>query len=649
MKIDFFLLVFFFQIKSPNVLVPVMKVSCKQTFIGIWFHDDSLTSEEQDNMKLELNQTFYYYRIFVNDKDFCQYIDPDRLVAKIFLIISIAESSKLTSLYSSAELYPQIFEKVYTYLSVSNSTFPCSNTNTTDNLFVQINKDIQDFIKRTDRLNCNRHEMDTEPILVNSYYENKPPVSLSVFNPRCQQTRPIRHLTKESLHFLCFLTMVDILRQISGYNKEELQEMWTTFRVIYQGNQTQLDYIDELEKSYEPCEAIKYYTGNSCLSRTINQACHTENMQEIFTFRGYISDLHKQLVTWHEQDKKIDLKSLITMVYRGKPLSGSVLQQLLDNAEGLISMNGFLSTTISDEVASHYHGDDQVQQVNEGYRPVLFVFELGTTIKQPYAYIGTCSTKPDELEVLFTLGSIWRIKSISINESLYIITLTSCDDLDSQTADLFNKYTNDECNFSSIGDILIALGDNDAAEWFYTKMLKQESLDNNRRQNLYFKIGNIRFDKKDYSVARDNYDKALSLLPSLTNELGTSDSFVPLYVYDNQPSSIAIHNNMAFIHANDRDFTNAIDHYNQALTVENGSKSQIATVHDNLGRLYFATSDYEKSQQNHAKAVELIDEKHAYWVEFNRNLNTVNQRCEHLKKKKQNDQTERTSIDAPAQ
>ena len=58
-------------------------------------------------------------------------------------------------------------------------------------------------------------------------------------------------MTKESLNFLCFLTMTDILRQISSYTNEELIEMWTSCRDQYKENQIQLDYIDKLQSTYD--------------------------------------------------------------------------------------------------------------------------------------------------------------------------------------------------------------------------------------------------------------------------------------------------------------------------------------------------------------------------------------------------------------
>ncbi len=43
-----------------------LKSNPKQTFIGIWLHDDNLMDDEKHKMELYLNQTFYYYLIFTD-------------------------------------------------------------------------------------------------------------------------------------------------------------------------------------------------------------------------------------------------------------------------------------------------------------------------------------------------------------------------------------------------------------------------------------------------------------------------------------------------------------------------------------------------------------------------------------------------------
>ncbi|CAF3909130.1 unnamed protein product [Rotaria sordida] len=300
-------------------------------------------------------------------------------------------------------------------------------------------------------------------------------------------------------------------------------------------------------------------------------------------------------------------------------------------------MNGFLSTTIIDNVASFYHGDDQINKVNEGYKPVLFVFEIDTRIKQPYAYIGDCSTKPDEAEVLFSLGTIWRIKSIKLDKHLCTIELTPCDECDSQSAELLKQYTKNGCDLSSVGDILLELGNHDEAEWFYEKMLKQDALDNETRGILYYKIGMIRLDKKDRSVALENFKKAAPLLPSSFNESDERRTPRPLYIYDNQVPLIAIYNNMGFIHEENSEFKEAANCYKQALNVKNGSPSEIATVYNNLGLLYYRCGSYEKAREHHGKTIELIDESYPNWVEFKKNFDRADERWQHLMNKKQND------------
>jgi hypothetical protein len=497
-------------------------------------------------------------------------------------------------------------------------------------LFEQINKDLQNYtgtrssFNRVENEVCNKHKSSSTSLI------DRPPPSLSVFNSEIRTNTPIRHMTKESLNFLCFLRMTDILRRIPSYTHGELLEMWVRCRELYKKNQPQLDYIDQLENTYDESEAIQYYTGNSCLSRTVNQACHTENMKDIFTFRVFISDLHKRLVQYHKQEEKNDLKSSIRMVYRGKPLSGSVLQQLVDNVGGLISMNGFLSTTVVNEVASYYHGDDQISKVRVGYRPVLFLFKINTTIKQPYAYIGDCSTKPDEAEVLFSLGTIWRIKSVTIDKDPCLVELTSYEESDLQSIEILKKHTEEGCDLSSIGDILLKLGDDDQAEWFYGKMLKQTSLDVETKGSLYHKIGMIRFEKNDYPIALEKLLTAANLLPSSTNNMGEIIASRPRCLCDDQSPFITMYVNMGIIYEKDGQFEKAINSYKQAVKIRDESRLGLAIAHNHLGLLHFSLGKYEEAREHHMKAMELVDEGNPNWIEFQRNFNTANERCQHL-------------------
>jgi hypothetical protein len=107
---------YLFQIKLLIVALSMVKATYKQTCIGIWFHGNSFLSNLQDKMKLYLNQTFYYYRIFVNEDDFYTYIDEERLTAKIFLIISTLLDSSLDCLIRLINIQKYLKKSTFSYL-----------------------------------------------------------------------------------------------------------------------------------------------------------------------------------------------------------------------------------------------------------------------------------------------------------------------------------------------------------------------------------------------------------------------------------------------------------------------------------------------------------------------------------------------------
>ncbi|CAF3860924.1 unnamed protein product [Rotaria sp. Silwood1] len=383
--------------------------------------------------------------------------------------------------------------------------------------------------------------------------------------------------------------MTDILIGIN-YDREELLDTWTACRNLYKENNIQLDEIDELAEKYEERKAIEYYTGTACLSRVVNQVCHTEDIRQIFSFRVYMSDLHNLLVSHYIEGEKNGIRSCIKDVYRGKPLSGSVLQQLIDNEHGLISMNGFLSTTIDQDVALEFAGYNQ--QIDKGYKSTLFLLTIEKEVRRPYAYIGHCSAMQNETEVLFSLGTIWRIKSVTHTKN------------------------------PSLGDISHELGNDDEAEWFYGKMLEQDSINGITRGILCYKIGMIQYEKGDLSGALENLIKATSLLQPQINE----SDMIRLPFFE-------IFNTVGSIHHKNNSFGKAIQYFEKALQEQNESTSETAKVHDNLGVLYYGRGSYEKAREHLEKSLCLIDESHPHWKEFNSHLHYAKKRCQHLANK----------------
>jgi len=597
----------------------------KQTFIGIWFHDNNLSEDQQSKMRLHLNRTFYHYQIFVDMGKLSAYVNKERLVANIFFIIS--HHSLYSSLIELVQHRIELFEKIYIYLPLSThtaATTPCFMTSNRSRLFERLSTDISNYNIKQNSSTIVTNNTSIEPDPASACYIYGTPSLESIPVKSSMRSTPIHHLTKEPLKFLYFLLITDIICQTPSTTKE-LSEMWIACRNLYLDNHVQLDYIDKLLSNYKKYEVAKYYTGNSCLSRVINQACHTENIRWIFTFRAYMSDLHRQLEMFHRS--RSDNNILNHTLFRGKPLSGSVLQQIIDNNGGLMLMNGFLSTSIDRRVAFEYHGDEHI---SEGYRAVLFQFNVSGTIKQPYADISYFSTKPDESEVLFSLGIIWRIESVECNQNPCIIKLTSSNQHDLLRTRIAETYINTQIPLLKLGDILQELGDDIQAEWCYRKILEDKSLDSEICSQLHYKIGLIRFKKHDHPVALHNFELSASLATSsnhLLHKIGLSRY---IHKHDNGVSLIAIHNNRGLLYAKNKRVTDAIMCYQQALC-EKGRGEELAIVNNNLGLLYYENGRYIEAYHHHLKAIDLINNSHRLWPEFNRNFDRSNQHLTYLR------------------
>lgn len=590
----------------------MVKPTYKQPFMGIWFHDNRLPTDNQKIMESYLNRIFHYYRIFVDMLEFSKYIGNDGLVTKIVIIISDLE--RYSSLIKLTERNEERFQRVYVFLTVEVSTPNCFMTTNMKILYEKISTDLSDINNDIKSNQLVEDPFDDDLNLENICDSKRMLLLISVFDNKSEQTISIQQLTKESLEFLYFLTMIEILLQIS-HNPIEQTEMWEFCRKIYV-NDAQLNYIDKLSMSYSACDAIKYYTGNPGLSCIVNQICRTRNFEYIFKFRVYITDLHKQLNKHSIQQQENDIKPCITQVYRGIVLPKSVIQQLIDNIGGLISMGGFLSTTVDPEVANIYAGYDHV---SDEYRSVQLLFQINKKIRQPYAYIADQSLVIDDLEVLFSISTIWRVKSVNYTENPCRIKLMSCDEFDSQLNKLYENYAGAKCTLLSLGDILFELGKYYEAERVYQQMLDENSNSNEICRDLHYRIGITRFISKDYHVALEEFKKVESMF-QLSNEVSCSQ---PLDPNCRQFSYVPMYNNMGIICEIQQKFQEAIRYYDKALQ-GNDSLLELATIYNQSGRLYWTIGSYNKARIHLAKAVDIIAENEPQRITFQENLDRVN-------------------------
>ena len=375
-------------------------------------------------------------------------------------------------------------------------------------LFTKISKDIESYLNK-------QQLSSTIKPLPKSCRESIILPPWSVWNSKITENS-FRYWKKESPEFFLFQTLTRILTHMKCDHDQSLVEMFTECRLYYIDNPTEVKKIDDVKNSYNATNAIWHYTTDTFLFRLVGRAFRSEDFEHIFKFRRYIIDLHWEL------DKLIKEQEILQetiRLYRGKKLCTTILQQLRDNAGALISMNGFLSTTHNRQTALEVFAGAG-QSINDR-ESVLFEFCIDEAISETYARISWLSQYPEEEEVLFTIGSIWRINSVKKeNDQYWIVTLSSCSDVYFKMIQFFEEVT-DDSTFLMLGDVLRELGQHTKAEKFYYKMLDEPIIKDEIRAILYYNIAMINIEQNKDSEALRNLHEARKIYSYKSNQYRT--------------------------------------------------------------------------------------------------------------------------------
>ncbi|CAF1561418.1 unnamed protein product, partial [Didymodactylos carnosus] len=236
----------------------------------------------------------------------------------------------------------------------------------------------------------------------------------------------VRDLTIDSAQFLGFQLLMDmILRLDQTYTVK--QEMLEACQLRYKNDSYSLREINEFERTYKSEDAVTWYTRDGFLHRLLNESLRMENIDLIFKLRYFIYDLHNQIneLYYNARSSSTTKDQRLLTLYRGQTMSIKDLEDLRQNINCLVSMNSFLSTTNDREAAIFFSGDGITPDIS--HVSVLYEIEIDTTIESttPYAKVDYQSIFRDESEVLFTMGSVFRIRLVQeIKERLWNVTLT---------------------------------------------------------------------------------------------------------------------------------------------------------------------------------------------------------------------------------
>ncbi|CAM4962289.1 unnamed protein product [Rotaria socialis] len=282
-------------------------------------------------------------------------------------------------------------------------------------------------------------------------------------------------------------------------------------------------YIEERSKNDRLVmkKALWWYTRESFFYKTLNAALRNQNIHIIFLFRGFISDIHRQLKAYQANDT--------LRVYRSQMISSNELETLRQSCDQFISINSFFSTSIDKEQALSFLNSCDV---GDNIEPVLFEIDANPALvtSKPFADVSLYSEFTDESEVLFMLGSIFRLKNVKRRSDgkVWIVRMTLCsdDDHDLKQAfiDMKDRFLSSDINLQTLVKLLWEMGELNLAEKYFMRLLEQLSPDDPLLGDLYHDLERLASNAGNLNKSMEWRQKAIALK---NQKQPTSKSTIP--------------------------------------------------------------------------------------------------------------------------
>ncbi|CAF4196021.1 unnamed protein product, partial [Adineta steineri] len=243
----------------------------------------------------------------------------------------------------------------------------------------------------------------------------------------------IQYILGDSAVFFWYRFFFNILDHLKHTDIAK-HEMISRVRAIYEDNMCRLAEIGLFENAYYSDDVISWYTKDSFFDLHLNRALRSHDINEIFLWRFYISDLDRKLREL--RSKQMDSQS--KCVFRGQRLYTYNLRKLATSVGKLISMTSFLSTTSDYHLAKIFAGNTPVDSPVQSV--VYNIFIESNTNKIVYADISELSVCKEEDEHLFSIRSLFRIERVEYSDNIWCIDLTAVDEDDQQFGTVINPW-----------------------------------------------------------------------------------------------------------------------------------------------------------------------------------------------------------------
>lgn len=399
----------------------------------------------------------------------------------------------------------------------------------------------------------------------------------------------------------------DVLLEDTKLSQNEIVAF---FRETLAGNASELKYVNQFEEYYESKDAIHWFTRDIFLYRLLNRALREKDIITLYEMRYFIKDLYLKLKElFNTQLSCCSVFFTETTVYRGQLMNNlDFNQKIRNNIGGFFSLSSFMSTTRIRALALSYAGNNNSSNIRQE-QSVLFEIPIDTSIvKFPYAEIWKESAFGEgEQEVLFTMGTIFRIISITeeLEAGVWLVRLKLSDEEDEHfhkispiikkditvTQKPLIKLIKIMCRMQYLREAeklsLVALKDNSIASHWGSSAL------------IYYLLGAICIATGKVDEAKVYLIKALNM--AYENGIPQIDS-----------SLSNLYTNLGTVYENLEQYDNALTYHNLALNVFANTKivnqNDLAIKYSNIASVCRKRHEYIQSLNNYTNCWKIESE-----------------------------------------
>lgn len=312
--------------------------------------------------------------------------------------------------------------------------------------------------------------------------------------------------------------LLDVLKCFPNDRERALKEILDVYKHCCTGSNADLKEIELFSATYEAEKnAVFWYTKNNCVHRILNEALRTGNIDYLYSFRFFIIDLVEQL-----KQERLKDNGVITL-YRGQRISKREIDRLKRNVRSHIAINGFLSTSRSEEVAMLFLRKGLAE--TSPIQSVLFIITADSSLKAvTFADIQQLSQILDECEILFTLSSVFKIDEVYFdheNRKVWIVKMTVTNERLTQVHKYIEAVRKEYEWLSTdviFARLLINMDELFKAELYLNRILSTTKINTLDNATLLDEMGNLSLRRNNYMKAEEMFNDAYAIRKNLLPE-----------------------------------------------------------------------------------------------------------------------------------